>query len=62
MSYQVAILCVFIGFALMEAFKGRLFRKESEVSDDGKVEFLARFYCLPLLSRLCCSVLVHWQV
>lgn len=52
MSYQVAILCVFIGFALMEAFKGRLFRKESEVADDGKVEFISTIVLFALTQPL----------
>ena len=35
MNYQWAILAVFITFALLEAKNGRLFKKASEVSDDG---------------------------
>ncbi|MET1219847.1 MAG: sterol desaturase family protein [Glaciecola sp.] len=40
MSYQLAILCVFITFAVIEAYKGSFFRKNNEVSDDGKVEII----------------------
>ena len=38
MFYQWVILGVFVTFALLEAKNGKLFRKETEVSDDGKVE------------------------
>ncbi|MDY6884158.1 MAG: sterol desaturase family protein, partial [Pseudomonadota bacterium] len=40
MNYQWAILAVFITFALLEAKNGKLFKKSSEVSDDGKVELI----------------------
>ena len=40
MGYQWAILAVFIMFALLEAKNGKLFKKATEVSDDGKVELI----------------------
>lgn len=40
MGYQLAILAVFITFALLEAKSGKLFKKATEVSDDGKVELI----------------------
>jgi len=44
MGYQWAILAVFIMFALLEAKNGKLFKKATEVSDDGKVELIGREY------------------
>jgi sterol desaturase/sphingolipid hydroxylase (fatty acid hydroxylase superfamily) len=40
MNYQIAILIIFILFALIEARHGRLFNKQSEVRDDWKVELI----------------------
>ena len=40
MGYQWAILAVFVTFALLEAKNGKLFKKATEVSDDGKVELI----------------------
>jgi len=46
MGYQWAILAVFIMFALLEAKNGKLFKKATEVSDDGKVELIGTLiYC-----------------
>lgn len=50
MSYQLAILCVFITFAVIEAYKGSFFRKNNEVSDDGKVEIIGTLVLLVLLN------------
>ncbi|MBF7074956.1 sterol desaturase family protein [Glaciecola sp. MH2013] len=41
MNYQLIILTVFFLFALKEARSGQLFKKRSEVKDDGIVEFLS---------------------
>jgi sterol desaturase/sphingolipid hydroxylase (fatty acid hydroxylase superfamily) len=41
MSYQFAILGIFVMFALMEAYKGRFLRKDTEVTDDGRVELVS---------------------
>lgn len=40
MSYQWLILGVFALFALLEAQHGKLFKKATEVGDDGKVELI----------------------
>ena len=41
MEYQWFILAIFIGFATAEALSSRLFKKQSEVRDDGIVEILS---------------------
>lgn len=40
MNYQIAIIGIFLLFALLEAKQGKLFKKSAEVSDDGKVELI----------------------
>lgn len=40
MNYQIAIIGIFLIFALLEAKQGKLFKKSAEVSDDGKVELI----------------------
>jgi sterol desaturase/sphingolipid hydroxylase (fatty acid hydroxylase superfamily) len=41
MYHQLIILSIFVLFALLEARNGRLFRKETEVQDDGIVEVVS---------------------
>ena len=40
MTFQYAILAIFVTFALIEAKNGKFFRKESEVKSDGYVEII----------------------
>ncbi|MDO6568238.1 sterol desaturase family protein [Alteromonas sp. 1_MG-2023] len=40
MNYQIAIIGIFLLFALLEAKQGKLLKKSAEVSDDGKVELI----------------------
>jgi sterol desaturase/sphingolipid hydroxylase (fatty acid hydroxylase superfamily) len=41
MKIEVAIIFIFAGFALLEAWRGKLLRREGEVSDDGRVEAIS---------------------
>jgi len=41
MTYQYAILAIFTLFAIAEARNGKLFKKDTEVTSDGKVELIS---------------------
>ena len=40
MTYQYAILAIFVTFALLEAKHGKFFKKDTEVTSDGYVELI----------------------